>query len=142
MKAVRHTGIVVKDLKKSLHFYRDVLGLKVKTEKREKGEFIDKLLSLDNVNVKIVKLSARDGNLVELLHYGSHRSNSTARCVYDTGYSHIAFTVDNIDHEYKRLKKEGIRFNSAPLSFPHGKAKVAYCKDPEGNFIELVEEIA
>ena len=29
MKAIRHTGIVVKDLKKMMHFYRDLLGSKV-----------------------------------------------------------------------------------------------------------------
>ena len=25
----RHTGIIVKDMEESLHFYRDILGLKV-----------------------------------------------------------------------------------------------------------------
>jgi len=29
MKTIRHFGIVVSDMEKSLHFYRDMLGLRI-----------------------------------------------------------------------------------------------------------------
>lgn len=141
MKAMRHTGIVVNDLEKAIHFYRDILGLKVQREMTETGEYIDNLFALEGVRVKTVKMAANDGNLLELLYCESHSRNFINRGICDTGYSHIAFTVESLDFEYDRLKKDGVKFNSAPQVSPDSKAKVAFCYDCEGNLIELVEEL-
>ena len=38
VKAIRHTGIVVRDMQASLHFYRDLLGMTVEREEfRDQG---------------------------------------------------------------------------------------------------------
>ena len=55
--------------------------------------------------------------------------------------SHIAFTADNIDYEYKKLKKQGVKFNCPPQISPDGRAKVTFCYDPDNVPIELVEEL-
>jgi len=142
MKNIRHTGIVISNLEKSLHFYRDLLGLKIQRDMLEGGEFIDNISNLKNVNVRTIKMSADDGNLVELLWYKSHpRKSKGAKEICATGVSHIAFTVENIDYEYKRLKEKGVKFHCSPKVSPDGKAKVTFCHDPEGNLIELVEEL-
>ena len=39
----RHTGIICKDLKKSLRFYRDYLGLKVIQKMDDDSEYINKI---------------------------------------------------------------------------------------------------
>ncbi len=139
---IRHTGIVISNLEKSLHFYRDLLGLKIKRDMLEGGEFIDSISNLKNVKVRTIKMSADDGNLVELLWYKSHpRKSGGAKEICTTGVSHIAFTVENIDYEYKRLKDRGVKFHCLPQISPDNKAKVTFCRDPEGNLVELVEEI-
>jgi len=46
MKAIRHFGIVVSDIEKSLHFYRDLLGLNIK---------IDALYDPDDVPIELVE---------------------------------------------------------------------------------------
>ena len=140
MKNIRHTGIVVSDLEKSLHFYRNVLGLKVQRDILEQGEFIDNILGLKNVKVRTIKMSADDGNLVELLWYKSHpRKPGGAKKICEIGVSHIAFTVEDIDYEYKRLKEKGVKFHCSPQVSLDNKAKVTFCRDPEGNLVELVE---
>lgn len=141
IKNIRHTGIVVSNLDKALYFYRDILGLEIRREMIESGKYIDNLSGLKEVRVKTVKMSADNGNLIELLYYGSHPRKSINRDVCDIGYSHIAFTVESLDYEYKRLREKGVKFNCAPQISPDGKAKVVFCRDPEGNFIELVEEL-
>jgi len=141
MKAIRHTGIIVSDLDKVLCFYKEILGLKIQREMNESGEYMDNLSGLKCVKVKTIKLSADDGTLIELLYYESHPRKIMNRNVCDTGYSHIAFSVNNLEYEYKRLKENGVKFNSKPLISPDGKAKVVFCRDPEGNLIELVEEL-
>lgn len=140
MKNIRHTGIVVNNMEKALSFYRDLLGLKVKTEKIETGDFIDGLFKEKGVKVRIVKLAAGDGGLIELLYHETGPKDIKPRHIADIGYSHVAFTVGDLDNEYKRLKEKGVSFNSVPMTSPNGKAKATYCRDFEGNTIELVEE--
>jgi len=140
MKNIRHAGIAVSDLDRSLHFYRDLLGLKVAKRKEESGEYIDRICGLKNAAITTVKLSADDGSLVELLYFHSHPGKGTVKKeIYATGLSHVAFTVEDANKEYKRLSKAGVVFNSPPKLSPDGYAKAAFCKDPDGVFIELVQ---
>lgn len=143
MKAVRHFGIVVNNMEKSLHFYRDLLGLKVKTDALEEGEFIDTVLGLHKVKVRTIKMLADEGNvLVELLWFQSHPSKKKGDDkIFNIGFSHLALTVKDIGQVYEKLKKEGIKFNSSPQISPNGKVKVAFCRDFDGLPVELVEEI-
>lgn len=140
MKAVRHVGIVVKDLKGALRFYNDILGLKIQRKTLEEGKYIDKVMALKGVKVRTIKMSADDGNLIELLCFESHPVKVLKRGISDPGFSHVAFTVEDIDCEYKRLKGRRVWFNSLPQTSPDGRAKVLFCRDPEGNIIELVED--
>jgi catechol 2,3-dioxygenase-like lactoylglutathione lyase family enzyme len=107
----------------------------------ESGVYIDNLSKLNGVKVKTIKMVADDGNLIELLCYRSHSEKPAKRKICNIGYSHIAFTVDDLEREYDKLKKQGINFNCPPQFSPDGKAKVVFCCDPEGNLIELVEEL-
>ena len=140
MKGIRHVGIVVKDLGKALYFYRDLLGFKEIKKMDEKGSYIDLILGIKNIEVITVKLKADDNNLIELLCFSSGTGKtSTVSNLNDTGFSHVSCTVENIADEYDRLKKAGVNFISIPQISPDRSAKVAFCQDPEGNFIELVE---
>lgn len=143
MKSVRHFGIVVNDIEKSLHFYRDLLGLQIQRDMIEEGEFIDTILGLQNVKVRTVKMGGENGNtLVELLQYESHAGKKRENYeIFDLGVSHIAFTVEDVNEEYKRLKERGIAFTYEPQISPDNKAKVTFCFDPDGVPIELVEEL-
>jgi len=137
---VRHTGVVVTNMEKALTFYRGLLGLKVAKDLSDEGEYIDSILGLSGVRVRMVKLTAADGSTVELLQYLSHPRKARDKSqLCDIGCSHIAFAVDNIDKEYTRLLKSGVRFNCPPYISPDGYAKVTFCHDYDGTSIELVE---
>jgi len=144
MKTVRHFGIVVSNLEKSLHFYKDILGLKIQRDMLEEGKFVDDILGLQDVKVRTIKMSADEGNtLVELLWYQSHLGRKKEdKKIFDIGPSHLALTIDNLENLYQKLKSEGVKFNCPPQVSPDGKAKVVYCYDFEGNPIELVEELS
>ena len=144
MKAVRHFGIVVGNMEKSIHFYRDILGLRIYRDMQEEGKFIDTILGLVNVKVRTVKMTSENGNtLIELLDYQSHRREKKEKHeIFDIGASHVAFEVKDIEQEYKRLKEQGIVFTAEPQISLDGKAKVTFCFDPDGVPIELVEEIS
>ena len=142
IKDVRHVGIIVSDMEKSLKFYRDLLGLKVKSLVDEEGEFLDNMLAHENVKNKVAKLYAKNGNaLVELVESISHPRNKTDRDFFTIGASHFALTVDNIDETYDYLIKNGVKFTAPPQQTPDRFAKVTFCEDPDGTPIELVEVI-
>lgn len=142
MKNVRHFGIVTHDMEKSLHFYRDLLGLQIKRDMQEEGEFIGTILGLRNVKVHTVKMISENGDtLIELLEYASHKGKKRENYeIFDLGASHVAFTVSNLEEEYARLQNEGVAFISSPQISPGGR-KVAFCLDPDGVPVELVEEL-
>lgn len=140
MKAIRHIGITVTDLDKAMGFYGDLLGFRVVKRMEERGEFIDRISGLEKIRVTTVKMAADDGSLIELLHYHSHpRPRRGEEKICAAGLSHIAFTVEDLDAEFKSLSKAGVKFNSEPQISPDGYAKVAFCRDTDGNLIELVE---
>jgi len=139
IKNIRHTGIVVNDFEKSIHFYRDLLGFKIIKKMKECGSYIENISALHDVKVTTVKMVAPDGQMIELLKYGSHPAKKRLRKISVIGISHIAFTVDDLDEEYEFLRIKGIKFNSSPQFSPDGYAKVTFCRAPEGTFVELVE---
>lgn len=141
IKNIRHTGIVVVDMEASLNFYRDLFGFKVVKQQNETGGFIDKILGLSGVKVTTVKMVASRGQMIELLKYDAPPSKNVPRKICEIGISHIAFTVDDLNKQYARLQNEGVQFVSSPRLSPDGIAKVAFCRAPEGTFVELVEVI-
>ena len=138
---VRHIGIVVTDMEKSLQFYRDLLGLKIKSLVDEEGKFLDNILAHENVKNRVAKLYAKNGNaLVELIDSKSY-GNKKDRDFFTIGASHFALTVDDLDETYDYLIKNGVKFTASPQLTPDGFAKVTFCEDPDGTPIELVEVI-
>ncbi len=140
---LRHVGITVKDLEKSLFFYRDLLGFTVAREMNESGSFIDSISKLLNVKVKTVKLNAPNngGGMIELLCYESHKHDVSYRQITHCGISHFALTVSDIEAIHSKLTENGIAFNCEPLLSDDGGAKVTFCRDFENNLIEIVEVV-
>ena len=68
MENIRHFGLVVSNMEKALEIYRDLLGLHIQGKTDEKGDFISKVLSSENIELKTVRLSADDNSTrIELL---------------------------------------------------------------------------
>ena len=79
--------------------------------------------------------------MIELLHFTAGTGAKIDTRLNDRGLTHIALTVDDLDREYARLGAENIEFISPPETSPDGGAKVAFCRGPDGEFVELVQEL-
>tara|TARA_B100001996_G_scaffold355557_1_gene318229 strand:+ start:38 stop:469 length:432 start_codon:yes stop_codon:yes gene_type:complete len=140
MFSLRHIGITVQDMEKSLELYRDYFRFQVVWDEIEQGKFIDGLSGIDDIVVRTVKLKDFVGGMVELLEYKSHpQPLETLRPIVDIGVSHFAMTVQNLDTTYDDLIEMGLIFNAKPAISPDGNAKVCFCRDFDGTLIELVE---
>ena len=83
IKNVRHIGIVVSNINKSLNFFHNILGFKIYNNQIEKGEFISKILNKKDCNVNTIKLIAPDGNMIELLCFKKKMLGMTPKHFFD-----------------------------------------------------------
>jgi catechol 2,3-dioxygenase-like lactoylglutathione lyase family enzyme len=140
IKAVRHTGVVVRDLEKSTEFYC-ALGFVEDNRAIEEGDFIDTVVGFQNTKLEWVKLKAPDGYLLELLQYHSHpeQKKIVKQGSNQLGCSHLAFSVDDIDTICVKIEEIGGSVVNLPALTSDKKVKVVYCHDNEGNLMEIVE---
>ncbi len=140
--AIRHVGIVVQDLPASEDFWCNTMGFTVCRRMEESRPCIDVVLGMQDVQLTTVKLTAPDGNLIELLKFHSHAdSEAWGGSVTSTGLTHVAFTVNDVRAMYAQLTANGVGFISPPQPSVDGRALVTFCVGPEGILLELVEEL-
>lgn len=138
--ALRHTGIVVRDLNVALEFYTRFLGFRVVRRMDESGDYLNNMLGLADVQVTTVKMEAPGGGMLELLQFANPSDGPDhPAAVHAPGFTHVALTVADLEETYTRMRSSGVPFNAPPQHAPDGGAKVTFCRDPEGNFLELVE---
>lgn len=143
ISAIRHTGLVVTNMARAMHFWCDLLGFRLVRLMDEAGPHIDAMMGLQGVKVTTAKLAAPDGQLIELLQFHSHPDQPRwCGTPYSTGFTHIALTVDDLDQIVSKLTQEGVCFPAPPQRSPDGYAKVIYAQGPEGVLLELVEVLA
>lgn len=131
IKKVEHIGIAVKDIKGSNKLFEKLLGMPhYKTETVES----------EGVKTSFFKVGT---NKIELLE-ATHDDSPIAKFILKKGEGmhHIAFEVDDIELEIKRLKKEGFKMlNETPKKGADNKL-VAFLhpKSTNGVLIELCQE--
>lgn len=132
MKKIEHIGIAVKNLEKSNILFKQLLG-----EAHYKTEEV----VTEGVKTSFFKSGP---NKIELLE-ATNSDSPIAKFIEKKGEGihHIAFAVDNINAEIKRLKKEGfIILNETPKRGADNKL-VAFLhpKSTNGVLIELCQDI-
>ncbi len=104
------------------------------------GRYPQTVLNVKGIKLTYVKLRTqnqpkKNPAVFELHYWKKPKISKRAK------YNHISFTVDNMDREYERLKRRGVRFISRPMQAPHGETKICFGYDPDNNLIEFVEEL-
>ena len=138
---ISHVGISVSNLERSIGFYRDLLGMGLIQEVPMRGANYDAVMGLKGTEGRIAVL--RTGNLeIELLEFKRppSRPGELGRHVSDQGISHFAIHVEDIAELYARHEAAGARVRSALVYFPSCATTAVYFCDPDGNFIEMLEE--
>ena len=132
MKKIEHLGIAVKDLEKGNDLYAKLLG-----KKHYKVESVES----EGVNTSFFKIGA---SKIELLE-ASKPDSPIAKFIEKRGEGihHIAFEVEDIEAEMKRLAAEGFRLlNEVPKRGADNKLVCfVHPKSANGVLIELCQEI-
>jgi len=124
-----YVGIQVRDLERSISFYRDVLGMRVVRRRRVPetgGEWAE-------------LRSAGSKQLLELNWYPDGSKFFAGPYRNGDELDHIAFECEDVERAYRELLANGARAGHPP--FAEGESWLAYVEDPDGIWIELTGPI-
>lgn len=128
-----HSMIRVKDIEKSLKFYTEFIGLKLI------GKY-----SLEDCDLYFLGENENSCQVELTYNY------KTPECGYENGnaFGHLAFEVENMNNVSEKIKEMGYKYLWEPyqvaLKDEKGNVsnkKISFIKDPDGNEIELIEQL-
>ena len=119
---VDYVILYVRDLEASIAFYRDIVGLPFKFRQSTYAEF------------------ATEGTKFALFEE-SAVPDLIGRPVTEGGPSgEVAFVVNDVDAEARRLSAAGVEILSPPVDRPWGH-RTLYVLDPDGHVVEFAQQI-
>ncbi|WP_346881801.1 methylmalonyl-CoA epimerase [uncultured Algibacter sp.] len=132
MNKIEHIGIAVKNLKDSNVLFSKLLGVThYKTERVEREGVDTSFFKVGDNKIELLEATKPDSPIAKFIEKKGE------------GIHHIAFDVDDIETEIKRLKTEGFKvLNETPKKGADNKL-VAFLhpKSSNGVLIELCQEI-
>ncbi len=134
LKSVEHIGIAVKDLQKSNELFKKLFGKEAyKLEKVESEKVSTSFFMLGDTKIELLEAQNESSAIAKFIEKRGE------------GLHHIAFEVDDIFAEIKRLQAEGFVFtreNPEPIKGADNKLICfLHPKSTNGVLIELCQEI-
>ena len=117
---IDHASLIVQSTDKALEFYRDILGLDIDPARPDLG-YPGVWLNLGNGQIHLLELPNPDPTANRPSHGGHDR--------------HLALVVFGLDELIRRLEAAGV-----PVSRSKSGRKAAFCRDFDGNALELIEK--
>ena len=140
---LHHTGLTVSDLERSLHFWRDAMGMEVLFQQEKAGGYLEAIVGEPGAHVLMAHLAfGGEGPRIELFQYlapggGRHFSRPA-----DQGFAHVCVACDDLGEWLERLIAAGGTPFSEPVEIDTGVnrgGRGIYLRDPDGHVVELFE---
>jgi catechol 2,3-dioxygenase-like lactoylglutathione lyase family enzyme len=135
--------IVVDDLERAKAFFAE-LGLELEAEMTLEGDWVDRVVGLDDVRADIAMLRTPDGHgRVELSKF--HRPPAVRAEPADApanalGLRRIMFAVDEVDDVVARLRDHGGELVGEIAQY-EDRYRLCFLRGPEGIVIGLAEQL-
>ena len=118
-----YTGIRVRDLKRSIKFYIETMGMtEVRRGRMEAGG-------------TWVEMKSKDSDHLLELNYYPPGSKFHEKYTSGSELDHLAFSCDDVKKCYKKVLAGGA--TSAVEPWDEGTSTIAFVRDPDGVWIEL-----
>jgi catechol 2,3-dioxygenase-like lactoylglutathione lyase family enzyme len=153
MRAVSHIAIGVSDMDRALHFYRDLLGLRVTLDTMERIGGMGPLFANSRKGQRrAVYMRFEDGphaSFIVLSQNPGEPSGSPLK-VDQVGLHHFAFWVDDLRERVERLKTAGVKILLPPTESdtvaygepPGGKVLTTLFEDPDGTIVQFDQRLS
>ena len=141
LKAIDHINIVVSDLQAAEEFFFS-LGFEEQMRSKLSGEKLSLVTGLPNIQAEYVALALPAAQtrieLIQYLHPQGNKDTFLSKA-NQLGLRHIAFIVENIEEEVKKLKEKGVTLESEIQVWEKTGKKLLYFYGPEGIILEYCE---
>ena len=124
---IKWTSVLVDDQKKALKFYTEILGFIKKTD----------IPMGEHSWLTVVSKEEPDGVEVVLEPMGFAPAKVYQKALKDAGIPLTMFHVGNVQNEFERLEKLGVKFSMKPTQM--GPTTIVVFDDTCGNNIQLVQ---
>jgi catechol 2,3-dioxygenase-like lactoylglutathione lyase family enzyme len=135
-------GIVVDDLAAVEAFFLE-LGLEQVGETEVAGEWVDRVVGLEDVRCEISMLQTADGHgRLELMRFNSPEAcEGDANAAPNTlGIRRLAFSVDDLDAAVARLEDRGVELLGEVVRY-EDSYRLCYVRGPEGIIVMFAERL-
>ncbi|MBD0289654.1 MAG: VOC family protein [Thermoleophilia bacterium] len=143
MPALHHTGLTVRDLERSLAFYRDALGMEVVMRQEKRGGYLAAIVGYEDAHVRMAHLAyPGDAQRIELFEYLHPSGRDRPGEPRDVGITHVCLLVEDVRAVSARLRAAGVDFYSDPVFIDTGAnagGYGVYVRDPDGITLELFQ---
>ncbi|MBT4499382.1 MAG: VOC family protein [Gemmatimonadetes bacterium] len=142
---IHHLGLTVSDIERSIHFYRDVLGMTlVGRRPRVTADYISKQTGYEGLELNVASFRVRDDSKqsLEVVQYLNNEGPPREPATNRSGSSHLCLLVDDLRSCYDDLSAQGVRFKSEPVTItagPNEGGLVVYLYDPDGYTLEMFQ---
>lgn len=140
---IHHTGLIVRDLDRSIAFYNGVLGFPFQSEPSPwfSGEELADGVGVPGATLRQCCLLVGD-DVLELLEYENREPSDGPVHQNHLGAMHVALRVDDVAAVQADLEAAGVEFLSSAHVVDDGVLagwRWVYFHDPDGIPLELVE---
>ena len=137
-----HIGLVVEDLDATVRFLA-LLGFDCSEPGEFSGEWIDRIIGLENVTVEVVMARAPDGSdMFEVVRFLSPSAGAQelGPAANRPGLRHVAFKVDDVRGVVDRVREAGWETVGEMVDYEN-TFLLCYVRGPEGLIFELAERL-
>ena len=143
IKRLDHVSVVVEDLAAATTFFT-ALGMTVEGQAPIEGPWVDRVNSIENIQVDIVMMRTPDGHgKLELTKFRNPPLIEIEPAIAPPntlGLRSIMFTVENVDDTVARLLENGGELIGEVVQY-EDKYRLCYMRGPAGIIVSLAEEL-
>jgi catechol 2,3-dioxygenase-like lactoylglutathione lyase family enzyme len=137
-----HVGVVVGDLEAAKDFFA-LIGLEAGGTGSVSGEWVDRIVALEGVEVDVAFVQTPDGHgRLELISFRAPdaRSGDAGAPANTLGIRHLAFAVEDIDAVVAVLRANGADLMGEVVRY-EDSYRLCYVRGPEGIIVELAQPL-
>lgn len=153
MRAVSHIAIGVSDMDRALHFYRDLLGLRVTLDTLERiGGMGTLFANPQKGQRRAVYMRFEDGPHASFIVLSQNPGEPSGRPlkIDQVGLHHFSFWVDDLRERVEKLKAADVKILLPPTESDTvaygepagGKVLTALFEDPDGTIVQFDQRLS
>jgi catechol 2,3-dioxygenase-like lactoylglutathione lyase family enzyme len=149
VRAISHVAIGVTDMERSLVFYRDVVGLRVRADQTEALPAMGDEGPRERRAVYLCFSEGPHESFVVLDQQLTLEPFGEPARLFQTGVHHFAFWVDDLDGIVERARASRFETVFGPHDAdtqtygesPGGNVRTTFISDPDGNLVQLDQRL-